>query len=135
MPDIGWSEYLLIFGLALIVLGPEKLPRLVASVGRWIGRARAMARQFRDQLESETESIRSSVHDVKQDLHSTATDFQSGVSDVRRDVETGLQEAAPAPTPEPVPAAESAAAPGSEAVPPPPPGEPNGSVDGDERRV
>jgi sec-independent protein translocase protein TatB len=53
MFDIGFSEVLLIFVIALIVLGPEKLPRLAAQVGRWIGRARAMARQFREQLEEE----------------------------------------------------------------------------------
>ena len=44
MFDIGFSEILVIFVLALIVLGPEKLPRVAAQVGRWIGRARAMAR-------------------------------------------------------------------------------------------
>ncbi len=53
MFDIGFSEVLLIFFIALIVLGPEKLPRLASQVGRWIGRARAMARQFREQLEEE----------------------------------------------------------------------------------
>lgn len=53
MLDIGFSEILLIFVLGLIVLGPEKLPRVAAQVGRWIGRARAMARQFREQLEEE----------------------------------------------------------------------------------
>ena len=37
------------------MLGPEKLPRVVAEVGRWVGRARAMARQFRDQLEEEVQ--------------------------------------------------------------------------------
>jgi sec-independent protein translocase protein TatB len=37
------------------VLGPEKLPRVVAEVGRWLGRARAMARQFREQLEEEVQ--------------------------------------------------------------------------------
>jgi sec-independent protein translocase protein TatB len=37
------------------VLGPEKLPRVVAEIGRWVGRARAMARQFREQLEEEVE--------------------------------------------------------------------------------
>jgi sec-independent protein translocase protein TatB len=46
-------ELLIIFVLALVVLGPEKLPRVVAEVGRWVGRARAMARQFREQLEEE----------------------------------------------------------------------------------
>jgi sec-independent protein translocase protein TatB len=46
-------ELLIIFVLALVVLGPEKLPRVVSEVGRWVGRARAMARQFREQLEEE----------------------------------------------------------------------------------
>jgi sec-independent protein translocase protein TatB len=41
--------------LALIVLGPEKLPRVVSEIGRWAGRARAMARQFREQLEEEVQ--------------------------------------------------------------------------------
>jgi sec-independent protein translocase protein TatB len=55
MFDIGFSEILVIFVLALIVLGPEKLPRVVREVGRWVGRARAMARQFQDQLAEEVE--------------------------------------------------------------------------------
>jgi sec-independent protein translocase protein TatB len=57
-PDLfegRFSEILIIFVLALIVLGPEKLPRLVSELGRWAGRARAMARQFREQLEEEVE--------------------------------------------------------------------------------
>lgn len=53
MFEVGFTELLLIFGLALIVLGPEKLPRVAAQVGRWIGRAKSMARQFREQLEDE----------------------------------------------------------------------------------
>jgi sec-independent protein translocase protein TatB len=58
MFDIGFSEILVIFVLALIVLGPEKLPRVVREVGRWVGRARAMARQFQEQLEDEVDSDR-----------------------------------------------------------------------------
>ena len=53
MFEVGFSELLLIMVIALIVLGPEKLPGLVSRVGQWLGRARAMARQFRDQLEVE----------------------------------------------------------------------------------
>ena len=53
MFDIGFSEILLISVLALIVLGPERLPGVVRRVGRWVGRARAMARQFQEQLEEE----------------------------------------------------------------------------------
>lgn len=55
MFDIGFSEILVIFILALIVLGPEKLPRVVREIGRWVGRARAMARQFQEQLEEEVD--------------------------------------------------------------------------------
>jgi sec-independent protein translocase protein TatB len=50
-----FSEILIIFVLALIVLGPEKLPRVVTELGRWVGRARSMARQFREQLEEEVQ--------------------------------------------------------------------------------
>jgi len=53
MFDFGFSEVLLTSVIALVVLGPEKLPRAASQVGRWVGRARAMARQFREQLEEE----------------------------------------------------------------------------------
>jgi len=55
--DFSITELAIIFGVALVVLGPKKLPGLVAQVGRWVGRARHMARQFREQLESEVNSI------------------------------------------------------------------------------
>ena len=55
MFEIGFTEILVITVLALVVLGPEKLPRVAAQVGRWIGRARTMARQFREQLEDEVQ--------------------------------------------------------------------------------
>src|SRR6202042_136185 len=61
MFGIDFSEILVIFGIALVVLGPEKLPRLARTVGRWIGRARAMARQFREQLEQEAGRLQRSA--------------------------------------------------------------------------
>lgn len=50
---MSFPHLALIFLVALIVLGPQKMPKLVAQVGRWAGKARAMARQFREQLETE----------------------------------------------------------------------------------
>jgi sec-independent protein translocase protein TatB len=55
MFEVGFTEILLISILALVVLGPEKLPRVAAQLGRWMGRARIMARQFREQLEDEVQ--------------------------------------------------------------------------------
>lgn len=53
MFDVGFWEIILIFGLGLMVLGPEKLPRIAAQLGRWVGRARRTASQLRWQLERE----------------------------------------------------------------------------------
>jgi sec-independent protein translocase protein TatB len=53
MFEVGFTEIVLILGLALLVLGPEKLPGLAQKIGRWTGRARAMARQLHAQLEHE----------------------------------------------------------------------------------
>jgi sec-independent protein translocase protein TatB len=50
---VSFPHLLVIFVIALVVLGPQKMPKLVAEVGRWVGKARAMARQFREQLENE----------------------------------------------------------------------------------
>ena len=55
MFEVGFTEIVLIFGIALLVLGPARLPKLAADLGRWAGRARAMARQLRSQLEQEVQ--------------------------------------------------------------------------------
>jgi sec-independent protein translocase protein TatB len=53
MLDVGFSEILLTSAIALIVLGPERLPKVARQVGNWMGRARVMARQLSEQLERE----------------------------------------------------------------------------------
>jgi sec-independent protein translocase protein TatB len=55
MFDLGFPEILMVVIVALVVLGPKRMPQLVRQVGRWVGKARAMARQFREQLESEVD--------------------------------------------------------------------------------
>jgi len=62
MFEVGFTELLLIFALSLIVLGPERLPKLAQQVGRWVGRARAMARQFRDQLDEEAHNLETKMN-------------------------------------------------------------------------
>src|SRR5260221_13876143 len=53
MLDFGFSEILLTSAIALVVLGPERLPKVARQVGNWMGRARVMARQRSEQLERE----------------------------------------------------------------------------------
>jgi sec-independent protein translocase protein TatB len=52
MFDIGYSELLLIAVVALIVIGPKDLPRVMRTVGQWVGRARGMARHFRSGIDT-----------------------------------------------------------------------------------
>ena len=57
MFEVGFTEIVLILGIALLVLGPARLPKLAADLGRWAGKARGMARQLRTQLEQEAHSL------------------------------------------------------------------------------
>lgn len=54
MIDIAWSEFLFIALLALILIGPKELPTVLRNIGRWVGKARAFAKDFTDQLDLET---------------------------------------------------------------------------------
>lgn len=55
MFEIGPSELLLICIIGLLVLGPKRLPKVAAEIGKWVGRARRTASQLRRQLEREIE--------------------------------------------------------------------------------
>lgn len=57
MFDVGFSELVVIFVLALIVLGPERLPKVAAQVGQWAGRARRMARMLSSQFQEEMNAV------------------------------------------------------------------------------
>ena len=52
MLDIGYPELLLIAVVALVVIGPNDLPRVMWTVGHWVGRARGMARHFRSGMDA-----------------------------------------------------------------------------------
>lgn len=76
MFDIGWMEMLVIAVVAILVIGPKDLPRVLHTVGQWMARARGVARNFQDQME---EMAR-----------------QSGVDDVRKEITNSIQGLDPA---------------------------------------
>ena len=47
MFDVAPTEFLLVAVIALVVIGPKDLPRVMRAVGQWVGKARGVARQFR----------------------------------------------------------------------------------------
>lgn len=52
MFDIAPTELLLVALIALVVIGPKDLPRAMRFVGKWVGKARGMARHFRSGLDT-----------------------------------------------------------------------------------
>jgi sec-independent protein translocase protein TatB len=70
MFDIAWSELFVILVVALVVVGPKDLPKLMRKVGQWTGRARSMADQFRRSFDdmarqAELDELRAEVSKMK----------------------------------------------------------------------
>jgi Tat protein translocase TatB subunit len=55
MFDISFPEFVVCAIIGLLVLGPQRLPKVAAEIGKWVGRARRTATQLRRQLEREIE--------------------------------------------------------------------------------
>jgi sec-independent protein translocase protein TatB len=53
MSGIGGSEFILLCLIGLLILGPERLPRVARQLGSWVGKARQMTRTLQRQLEEE----------------------------------------------------------------------------------
>jgi sec-independent protein translocase protein TatB len=78
MFDIAWSELFVILIVALVVVGPKDLPKLMGTAGQWAGRARGMADQFRrsfDEMarQSELDELRAEVNRLKTETTDIAT--------------------------------------------------------------
>jgi sec-independent protein translocase protein TatB len=103
--DIGFSELLLIAVVALVVLGPERLPKAARFAGLWVRRARNQWDSVKQELERElhTEELKRNLQDVRQSmqqaeagLRDQAGQVQAGAEEFKQDVEL------PHATPEPV---------------------------------
>jgi len=53
MTGIAGSELILLLLIGLVILGPERLPKVASQIGSWVGQARRMTRAMRRQLEDE----------------------------------------------------------------------------------
>lgn len=81
MFDIGWTELLIIGIVALIVVGPKDLPGMFRTLGRFTGKARAMARDFQRAMEQAADD--SGVKDMARDFREAASSHDFGTDDLR----------------------------------------------------
>ena len=89
MFDIGFSELLLIAVVALVVLGPERLPKAARFAGLWVRKARAQWYSVKTELESElaSEELKRSLQDGRQAMQETERQLHDLAADTRRAVE------------------------------------------------
>jgi len=77
--DIGFSELLLIAIVALVVLGPERLPKAARFAGLWVRRARAQWDSVKQELERELEA-----EELKRNLQSVQASLREAESQLRQ---------------------------------------------------
>ncbi len=109
MFDFSWSEILLIGVVALVVIGPKDLPRVLRTVGQWASRARSVARDFQFQIDqmvrdSELDEVRKTMNAAASgDVGKTITDMIDPTGEIEKSVSTPemLGETPTVPTVEP----------------------------------
>ena len=79
MFDIGGWELLVIGSLALIIVGPKDLPRMIRNVGQWVGKARGLAREFQSGMEqaareADLDDVAKAGRDVRDSVSSLGAD-------------------------------------------------------------
>ena len=71
MLDIGWSEMAILAMVALFVIGPKDLPKVLRTVGRYAAKVRGIAREFQDSIE---EAVRDSeLDEVRKQIQKAST--------------------------------------------------------------
>ncbi len=95
----SWSHILIMLVVALVVVGPKDLPRLMNMAGKWAGKARAMAGEFRRSFddmarESELSELRKEIDNLKN--NNPVTDLASSMTGVQAEIDSSVQAVAPA---------------------------------------
>lgn len=107
MFDIGWTELLVIAVVMIIVVGPKDLPAMLRTMGRYVGKLRRTASEFRGQFEdaireseldevrSEFESLRSinPANAIKDTVSKSLSPIREPIDEVGRDLSGGADAA------------------------------------------
>lgn len=112
MFDVGFSELILLAIVALVVLGPEKLPHAARILGAWVGRIRRTVSTMQAEIEREvaTQEIRSKLEsefseiggsDLVKELQEERRQLESDWQQTRHELASdAAEEMQPAPTPD-----------------------------------
>ena len=100
MFDIGISEIMVIAVVALVVIGPERLPRVARTIGTLLGRAQRYVNDVKAEVNREMEleelkklqtEMQSAARDIQQTVSTAGADVQSAVHDVEKSLNETMQ--------------------------------------------
>jgi len=101
MFDIGWTEILIIAVVAIIVVGPKDLPRMLRTSGRYAGQLRRTAGEFRSQFDdairdSELDELRSTLQDASDlnpinQIRDSITDSMAPLKESADDIKSSIE--------------------------------------------
>lgn len=87
MLDLGWSELLVIGIVALIVVGPKDLPRMLRTLGQYAGKARSVAREFQRSMDDAARQADiDELREVKKDLDKDVGEVRQAQYKMQRDL-------------------------------------------------
>lgn len=92
MFDVGFWEIALISLIALLILGPERLPRAARSLGMWVGKARRMLAEVKRDIDRELDAADlKEVQDIKSEVEQTVNESKNMFEE--SSIKQGLDEA------------------------------------------
>jgi len=98
MFDIGFFELLLIGVVALLVIGPERLPRLARTAGLWLGKAKRMVSSVKMDIEQElkAEELKRILKEQQESsgLHEILEETQKEIHEIKSSTEAAVKGAA-----------------------------------------
>ncbi len=94
MFDVGFWEILLILVLALVVIGPERLPGAARKAGYFVGKARRYIEGVRSEVESELDvnEFKRMLHNQEVQINELQQQLKAGVDDVQADVSASAEQ-------------------------------------------
>ena len=86
MFDVGFSEVVIIAIIALVILGPERLPKVARTIGFWVGKARRMVADVKSDIDREMrESELADLRKLGDEISDVKNEFQSAAGKVADD--------------------------------------------------
>lgn len=97
MFDVGFTEVTLIAIIALVVVGPKRLPQLAKTAGFWVGRARKTLADVkrdidREMDQAELRDVRDSIESAKTEIDSAANNMSNSISSTNKSINDSIDD-------------------------------------------